>query len=115
MVVVEELGAHHLVVVGLGHGVVGVGHGKEALGRRVVVVDELPGLLGQHAQQLTFGVFESGADTAVAVPHEALPAHHDDCSMVAHSPWRCSRATSSSARSRGPEVTTARPGGARRA
>ncbi len=108
LVVIEERPAHHLGVVGLGRVVVGVGHGEEPLGRGVVVVDELPGLLGQHPQQVALGILEAGPDAAVTVARET-PPRHPERSMVAHSPCSWSRKTSSSARSRGPELTTARP------
>ena len=94
-------------------GVVGVGGRVQAAHARVVGAEREQGaqLAEQLADQLALAVVELEHVAALA-QHDAaagVRSRHQSCRMVAHRPCSWSRKTSSSAFSRVPLETTARP------
>jgi hypothetical protein len=75
LVELEELGAHHLPVVGFGFAVVGVGDGEDARGRGVVGFEEFLDLTGKHGEELLLGALEADPETTLAVALEPGAGH----------------------------------------
>ena len=72
--------------------------------------EELPKFVEQLPDQRALALVEPQHVAALAREHAAArAAEHQSCRMVAHSPCSCRRKTSSSAFSRVPLETTARP------
>ena len=91
--------------------VVGVGGRVQPADPRIGAVErqQLAQLAEQLPDQLTLAVVELELVAPVAKERRAAAEHRQSCLMVAHSPCSCSRKTSSSAFSRVPLETTARP------
>src|SRR5918995_3240280 len=108
----QELGVHELLPLLLGAllGGVEIRGGEQPVVHRVVlgrrVRHGVAHLVGDGAQQLDLvGVQRDDDPFAAALEARA----HEGCSIVAHRPWACSRATSASAFSRVPSDTAALP------
>ena len=118
--------ADEATVLRIGLGIVRVRRRKEAHQARVVLGDEMPQLPRKRPQQVSFVAGQSDAVVAVSRAGDAVHENsivvgaglrssqpeasaYESCWSVAQSPWPWSRWTSSSARSRGPDETTAFP------